>query len=37
MSETPIASVESSLDLIDSSKLFSQLQLKKDAVFLGLG
>ncbi len=36
MNKNPIAAGNSSFDLIDSSKLFSELQLKKDTVFLDL-
>lgn len=36
MNKNPIAAGKSSFDLIDSSKLFSELQLKKDTVFLDL-
>lgn len=36
MNKNPIAAGKSSFDLIDSGKLFSELQLKKDTVFLDL-
>ena len=36
MNKNPIAAGKSSFDLIDPSKLFSELQLKKDTVFLDL-
>ncbi len=36
MNNNPIAAGKSSFDLIDSSKLFSELQLKKNTVFLDL-
>ena len=36
MTNSPIAAGKSSFDLIDSGKLFSELQLKKDTVFLDL-
>lgn len=36
MNKNPIAAGKSSFDLIDSCKLFSELQLKKDTVFLDL-